>query len=48
MDRSQGMRGIKKIDNAFQPVEVHTAQSAGNNTIVTLRSISTKPDVTMK
>ena len=42
------MRGIKKIDNAFQPVEVNTAQSSGNNTIVTFRSISTKPDVTMK
>ena len=48
MDRSKGMRGIKKIDNAFQPVEVYTAQEAGNNTIVTFRSISTKPDVTMK
>ena len=48
MDRSKGMRGIKKIDNAFQPVEVFTAQSEGNNTLVTFRSISTKPDVTMK
>ena len=48
MDRSQGMRGIKKIDGAFNPVVVNTAQSAGINTIVTFRSISTKPDVTMK